>query len=157
VKADSRGLDTLRGALQRRRAPATISGDHRHHASFDAARDGTDAGGIPDYALGSGALRGALLHHQRTAVYVLDGELDRTNAEALHERLIDIAGVAEDDHLVLDMGGVTSIDGPAVGHLIQVGQALAAKGSRFELVNVPEGPMRVLRVTGLTHYLGVRT
>ena len=100
-------------------------------------------------------LRGTLLHQDRTAVYALDGELDRTNAQALHERLIDIAGEAEGDHLVLDMSGLTFIDGPAIGHLIQVAQALFAKGSRFELVNVPEAPMRVLRVTGLTDYFGL--
>ena len=132
-----------------------ISGDHRDDTRFDAARDGTSDGGIPDYALGSRMLRGSLLHQDHTAVYALDGELDRTNAEALHERLIDIAGEAEGDHLVLDMSRVTFIDGPAIGHLIQVAQALSAKGSRFELVNVPEAPMRVLRVTGLTDYFGL--
>ncbi len=63
--------------------------------------------------------------------------------------------MGEDDHLVLDMRGVTFIDGPAIGHLIQVGRVLFAKGSRFELANVPEGPRRVLRVTGLTDFFGL--
>lgn len=131
------------------------TGDHRGDADFDTARDGTDSGGIPDYALASEVLRGTLLYRRRTAVYVLDGELDRTNAASLHDRLLDIAGVAEGDHLVLDMGGLTFIDGPAIGQLVRVALALFAKSSRFELINVPEGPMRVLRVAGLDEFFGL--
>ncbi len=129
--------------------------DHRYEQGSGAAPDGTNKGGIADPALLGGGLRGTLRNVDRTAVYALDGEIDRTNAEALHDRLIDIAGVGEGDHLVLDMSAVTVIDGPAIGRLIQVSRALAAKGSRFELVNVPDEPLRMLRQMGLTDYFGL--
>ena len=129
--------------------------DHRRERRSGVGPNDTNRGGIPDPAPLGGGLRGTLRHLDRTAVYALDGEIDRANAEALHERLIDIAGVGEGDHLVLDMSAVTFIDGPAIGHLIQVAQALAANGSRFELVNVPDEPLRVLRQVGLTDYFGL--
>ncbi len=132
-----------------------MSVDHRDEPGSGGASDGTNKGGIPDPTSLGGGLRGVLQHLDRRAVYALDGEIDRTNAEALHERLIDIAGVGEGDHLVLDMSAVTFIDGPAVGQLIQVAQALAANGSRFELANVPDEPMRMLRQMGLTDYFGL--
>ncbi len=70
---------------------------------------------------------------------------------ACEQGLALIAGAAGD--VVVDLGGLESPSSVSVAVLLRWARALAARGDRLSLVNVPEKCRAILSVSGLTEAL----
>ena len=86
-------------------------------------------------------------------VYVLEGEIDLANAEALRERLVEVADRVAGGFLHVDMAEVTFIDSFGVRQFLNASMALAEDGITLQLVNVAPAPERSMRLAGVWEFL----
>lgn len=77
----------------------------------------------------------------------VSGEIDLGTAQALRDRLAELAGDAR--LLVLDFAGVRFCDATGLGSLVAVRNDLAGRGGRLRLAAVRPAQRRLLLITGL--------
>lgn len=100
-----------------------------------------------------GGLVGRVRELGDSVIYVLEGEIDLVNAQALRERLLAVADRVADGYLSLDMGEVTFIDSSGVRHLLALSTTLAEEGVTLTLLNVAPAPERSIRLAGVWELL----
>jgi anti-anti-sigma factor len=90
---------------------------------------------------------------RRVAVVTARGELDLARCALLRSGLLQAADAKEE--VVLDLACVTFLDSAAVGVVVGAKRRLAAAGTAFRVVNVQDGPLRVLTMLGLAELLSL--
>lgn len=90
------------------------------------------------------------------AVVALAGELDLGAVDAICARAATALDQPGTRTLSFDISAVTFIDSSAIGAFIDVRTLAQARGASMELINVPSRIGRIIEITGLTEYLGVR-
>jgi anti-sigma B factor antagonist len=88
-------------------------------------------------------------------VMSLEGELDLVSAPRLRDALAAVNG-ANLDELVLDLADLTYIDSVGIGLLVASRRRLESEGCGFALRNPGPSVRRLLEITGLEEYLGLR-
>ncbi|HEX7096199.1 MAG TPA: STAS domain-containing protein [Acidimicrobiales bacterium] len=89
------------------------------------------------------------------AVLTLVGELDLVSAPRLRS---EIGALRSDDieEVVVDLCGLTYIDSVGIGLLVATRRRLDAEGRKFCVRNPTPQVLRLLEITGLVEYLGLR-
>jgi anti-anti-sigma factor len=108
---------------------------------------------VPDHDTDAGPMLGSasLLTSGSFTTLVLSGEFDAGTSSGL----LDALRVASADRrdLVVDMTGVTFLDGFALRHIEQASRALAAAGSTLRIAHAPRVVARLLQAAGATGLL----
>ena len=86
----------------------------------------------------------------RVAVLALQGEVDITHADSLRRSLLELLGAPL---IVVDLAGVTALDGTVLGVLAAAATRAEAEGGRLIVVNESGAPAKALRITGLDRVL----
>jgi anti-sigma B factor antagonist len=94
-------------------------------------------------------------HVGRQAIMALSGELDLVSAPRLRNAIASLHGEAVDD-VVVDLAGLTYIDSVGIGLLVASRRRLDAEGRTFSVRNPAPQVRRLLEITGLVEYLGLR-
>lgn len=81
-------------------------------------------------------------------VVELRGELDLSNAQALRDRLLEIAG-REPVSLILDLSGLTFMDSTGISVLVAAERRALELGGALSLAGPQKVVARVLRITSL--------
>ena len=84
----------------------------------------------------------------------LVGEIDLATAPELRRRL-EAAMLASDGDFVVDASQLSFIDSTGLRVLVDIRDALAARGRRFGIVSLPPIARRAIDVVGLHEVLGV--
>lgn len=128
-----------------------------HCRNYDRPGCGGRSAASGDGAMEPEQLGGGLVGRVRelgdSVIYVLEGEIDLVNAQALRERLLAVADRVADGYLSLDMGEVTFIDSSGVRHLLALSTTLAEEGVTLTLLNVAPAPERSIRLAGVWELL----
>jgi anti-sigma B factor antagonist len=90
---------------------------------------------------------------RRVAVVTAKGDLDLASCARLRSALLEAADASEE--VVLDLGQVTFLDSAAIGVVVGAKRRLAAAGTGLRVVNVQDGPLRVLTMLGLGDLLSL--
>jgi anti-sigma B factor antagonist len=91
----------------------------------------------------------------RIAVVSVAGELDLVSAPRLRSAIASLQHESLDE-VVVDLEGLEYIDSVGIGLLVASRRRLDAEGRRFSLRNPSPAVMRLLEITGLVEYLGLR-
>jgi anti-sigma B factor antagonist len=91
----------------------------------------------------------------RIAVVHVAGELDLVSAPRLRNAIASLQNEALDE-VVIDLEGLEYIDSVGIGLLVASRRRLDAEGRRFSLRNPGPAVLRLLEITGLVEYLGLR-
>ena len=83
---------------------------------------------------------------ETVAVLCLQGKIVNGETEILQNAVHSLSDVSA---VILDLARVTTVDARGLGVLLEVRQQAAAKGIRFELMNVTKWVSRVLEVSRL--------
>ncbi|HEX2155344.1 MAG TPA: STAS domain-containing protein [Acidimicrobiia bacterium] len=87
------------------------------------------------------------------AVAALRGEIDYGNVAQLRSSLLGLSQGSATE-VVVDMAGVTFVDSTALSVLVQAKQRLAESGRQMSIIDPQPRVIRVLRLAGLSDYLG---
>ncbi len=109
----------------------------------------------PDSLDPHGLLRGRVNSMNGLVEYSLSGEIDLATADALHERLEELARKTPGD-LRLDLSELEFLGSTGIRALLSVQADLAEQGRRLVLLRVTGPPYRVLELTGLLEELNVQ-
>jgi anti-sigma B factor antagonist len=93
--------------------------------------------------------------HGRRTVLVLSGELDLVSAPRLRNAIASLRSEATDE-VVVDLSDLTYIDSVGIGLLVASRRRLDAEGRSFSVRNPAPQVLRLLEITGLVEYLGLR-
>jgi anti-anti-sigma factor len=106
---------------------------------------------VPDFETDTGPMLGSasLLTVGSSTTLVLSGEFDAGTSAGLLASL-DVA-CADGADLVVDMTGVTFLDGYALRHIERAARALAADGSTLRIAHPPRVVVRLLYAASATH------
>ncbi|NRQ38772.1 STAS domain-containing protein [Nonomuraea sp. NN258] len=85
----------------------------------------------------------------------LSGELDSTNDLDL-ESFVD-GLLRPNQALILDLGGLTFMDGRGLSALLRLSGVVRRKGGALHLANVSDLPARLLQLTGIWDALNIHT
>jgi anti-sigma B factor antagonist len=91
----------------------------------------------------------------RRTVLVLSGELDLVSAPRLRNAIASLRGEAIDE-VIVDLSNLTYIDSVGIGLLVASRRRLDAEGRSFSVRNPAPQVLRLLEITGLVEYLGLR-
>ena len=83
------------------------------------------------------------------------GEVDMSNADRLHDAIIEAATRA-DSEVEVDVSGVTFIDSTGLSALVRARSELEPRGIAIELRNSTPQVARILEITGLGPHFGVQ-
>jgi anti-sigma B factor antagonist len=96
-----------------------------------------------------------LERHDRTAVAILSGEIDMSNATAVRQRIAGFV-TGDDDAVVIDLSGLGFIDSAGLHALVELGAVLAERRQRLLLCAVPGSHVeRALEIVGMRHTVPV--
>ena len=84
-----------------------------------------------------------------TARLAVAGEIDLSNSDLLHVRLLNVLSTLHPQHIEVDLAEVTFLDCSALTVLVVLGQAAARTGCRLRITNPQPVVRRVLDLTGL--------
>ena len=90
-----------------------------------------------------------------TAVVVVTGEVDFTNADDVSRCVEDALAAWSPPAVHIDLAGAAFIDSTGLGALISGYRAATDAGTTFAVVNASHGFQRVLAVTGLCELFGL--
>jgi len=88
-----------------------------------------------------------------TARLAVAGEIDLSNSDLLHVRLLNVLSTLHPQHIEVDLAEVTFLDCSALTVLVVLGQAAARTGCRLRITNPQPVVRRVLDLTGLLDVL----
>jgi anti-sigma B factor antagonist len=91
----------------------------------------------------------------RCTILTLSGELDLVSAPRLRNAIASLRGEATDE-VVVDLAELTYIDSVGIGLLVASRRRLDAEGRTFSVRNPAPQVLRLLEITGLVEYLGLR-
>jgi anti-sigma B factor antagonist len=80
------------------------------------------------------------------------GEIDRSDAEAVTQMLVDIVGSAD---ATVDLGGLSFIDSSGLGAFVQAAIAAREAGFALHLVRLTPNSRRMIEITGLGDVLNL--
>ena len=86
---------------------------------------------------------------ETVAVLCLQGQIVSGETETLREAVYSQAIVSGVSAVILDLARVTTVDARGLGVMLELREHAAAKGIRFELMNVTRWVSRVLEVSRL--------
>jgi len=91
----------------------------------------------------------------------LAGEIDMSNADAVRQQIVELAGTPEGARtgsaVVVDLSGLRFIDSSAISALVQLSSGLTDAGRRLVLVAAPDCvAARTLRLVGLDRALNLQ-
>jgi len=89
------------------------------------------------------------------AVLSLTGELDLVSAPRVRSAIGALRADAIDE-VVVDLSGLTYIDSVGIGLLVATRRRLDSEGRRFSVRDPAPQVLRLLEITGLVEYLGLR-
>jgi anti-anti-sigma factor len=81
------------------------------------------------------------------------GEIDLSNSDLLHVRLLNILSTLHPRRIEVDLAGVTFLDCSGLTVLVVLGRAAARTGCRLRITNPQPVVRRVLALTGLLDVL----
>ena len=84
-----------------------------------------------------------------TVVLVLEGKLNQASADTLHAAAMEVAGDADCQTLVIDMGGVDFIASVGIRALIRPSQSMSMRGGKLAVANLNPQIDEFFRLTGL--------
>lgn len=87
------------------------------------------------------------------AIAALTGEIDYGNVAQLRSSLLGLSQGSATE-VVVDMAGVTFVDSTALSVLVQAKQRFAESGRTMSIIDPQPRITRVLRLAGLSDYLG---
>jgi anti-anti-sigma factor len=90
----------------------------------------------------------------RTAVVIVSGEIDLTNAENLRDALLSALNAGARG-LVVDMSATTFIDSAGVSALVRASRRAAATEATVRLAVTAPGVLRVLNLVGIDQLIEV--
>jgi anti-sigma B factor antagonist len=86
--------------------------------------------------------------------FFIRGDIDLSNAPALHEEMHEVLNDNHDD-LAVDCCGMTFIDSTGLAVLYATAETLRAEGRAFRIVNADHLARRVFQLSGLVEVLHV--
>ena len=84
-----------------------------------------------------------------TARLAVAGEIDLSNSDLLHVRLLNVLSTLHPHHIEVDLAEVTFLDCSGLTVLVALSQAAARTGCRLRITNPQPIVRRVLDLTGL--------
>jgi len=108
---------------------------------------------VPDFDTDTGPMLGSasLLTFGSSTTLVLSGEFDAGTSAGLLEALGTACAAAED--LVVDMTGVTFLDGRALRYIERAAWVLDKRAATLRIAHPPRVVLRLARAAGATHLL----
>jgi anti-sigma B factor antagonist len=91
----------------------------------------------------------------RRIIVSIAGELDLVSAPRLRHALAGLRG-DEIDEVVVDLTDLTYIDSVGIGLLVASRRRVDSEGQSFSVRNPAPQVLRLLEITGLVEYLGLR-
>jgi anti-anti-sigma factor len=88
-----------------------------------------------------------------TARLAVAGEIDLSNSDLLHVRLLNVLSMLHPRHIEVDLAEVTFLDCSGLTVLVVAGQAAARIGCRLRITDPQPAVRRVLDLTGLLDVL----
>jgi len=91
-----------------------------------------------------------------TLGFVLQGEIDFTNATAVSDQIRAAVSQDRPTSVRVDMKGVTFLDSSGVGVLVVAYKEATAAGAKYEVVGPNPAVYEQLRLTGLVDLFGIK-
>jgi len=87
---------------------------------------------------------------------ILEGDLDYRSTGILGKYIKMYKPLNGNKYLILDMRDITYLDSAGLGLLIEAQKYLEQEGKRLKIINLKDGPLKVVEIANLKEFLNVQ-